>query len=207
MSRTSLLLTILILSVQYSFAQNPGDYNSTKNIEAGFKTPPDSAKPRVYWYWLSDNISEEGVVRDLEAMSKVGIGGAYIGNIGLDTNETIYGKVKFLSDEWWKITRKAVSTASRLGIDLGIFNGPGWSQSGGPWIKPGESMRYLATVEFHIKGGVKINQKLNIPYSDFQDVTLLAIPGSEYKGKSIYQLNPLITSNIEIMKIYCFRKE
>ncbi|MDR3626967.1 MAG: glycosyl hydrolase [Ignavibacteriaceae bacterium] len=167
-------------------------------MESGFKTPPDSVKPRVYWYWLSDNISEEGVVRDLEAMDSVGIGGAYIGNIGLDTNETIYGKVKFLSDEWWKITRKAINTASRLGIDIGIFNGPGWSQSGGPWIKTGESMRYLATVEFHLKGGNKINQKLNVPYQDFQDVALLAIPESEYKGKSICQLNPLITSNIEI---------
>ena len=26
--------------------------------------------------------------------------------------------------------------ATRLGIEIGIFNGPGWSMAGGPWVKP-----------------------------------------------------------------------
>jgi hypothetical protein len=40
----------------------------------------------------SGNISKEGVVKDLEAMKKVGINRAFIGNIGLD--DVPYGKVK-----------------------------------------------------------------------------------------------------------------
>ena len=36
-------------------------------IEEGFRTPPDSIKTAVYWYWINNNISKEGVVKDLQA--------------------------------------------------------------------------------------------------------------------------------------------
>ncbi|MCZ0211844.1 glycosyl hydrolase, partial [Streptomyces sp. UMAF16] len=74
---------------------------SLKRLKNGFITPPDSIQTSVYWYWISDNISKEGVIKDLQSMKKVGINRAFIGNIGLD--ETPYGKVKLFSDEWWDI--------------------------------------------------------------------------------------------------------
>ena len=43
--------------------------------------------------------------------------------------------------------RTALRTAGDLDIEIGIFNCPGWSQSGGPWVKPEQSMRYLKSVE------------------------------------------------------------
>ena len=36
-----------------------------------FKTPPDSVKPGVYWYWLNDNITRDGVKKHIEAMVKL----------------------------------------------------------------------------------------------------------------------------------------
>ena len=50
-------------------------------LESGFITPPDSILTSVYWYWISNNISEEGVIKDLESMKKAGINRAFIGNI------------------------------------------------------------------------------------------------------------------------------
>ena len=82
-------------------------------LQQGFVTPPDSVKPSVYWYWMSDNISAEGVKKDLDAMAKVGIGRAFIGNIGYPKEEVPYGNVKLFSEEWWKVTRTAISTASK----------------------------------------------------------------------------------------------
>src|ERR1700743_3661766 len=70
-------------------------------VESGFITVPDSIQTSVYWYWISGNISKEGVVKDLEAMKKVGITRAFIGNIGLDNIPG--GKVKMFTDEWWDI--------------------------------------------------------------------------------------------------------
>ncbi len=53
----------------------------------------------------------------------------------------VFGKNKFQSRLWWKNLRTALKTAGKLGIEMGIFNCPGWSQSGGPWVKPDEAMR------------------------------------------------------------------
>ncbi|MEP6611795.1 MAG: glycosyl hydrolase, partial [Mucilaginibacter sp.] len=163
-----------------------------KAVENGFINIPDSVQTSVYWYWISDNISKEGVVKDLEAMKKVGINRAFIGNIGMD--EVPYGKVKMFSDEWWDILHTALKTATRLNIQIGIFNGPGWSQSGGPWIKPEQSMRYLTSSQVMVKGPVAFNKKLDKPQKDFQDVKVLAYPVADDFNADISSLKPAVTS-------------
>lgn len=110
-----------------------GNYVSFADIEDGFRTIPDSTQIGVYWYWLSDNISKKGVERDLESMKAAGINRAFIGNIGIDG--VPYGDNKLLGPEWWEILHAALKKATELDIEIGIFNGPGWSQSGGPWVK------------------------------------------------------------------------
>jgi len=47
---------------------------SAASLDEGFRHPPAETKPWCYWYWISDNISREGITRDLEAMAQVGIG-------------------------------------------------------------------------------------------------------------------------------------
>ena len=111
-----------------------------------FIKAPDSIQTSIYWYWISDHISKEGVVKDLQSLKDIGINRAFIGNIGLSEAELgVAGKVKFDTDEWWEVLHTALKTATDLGIDIGIFNSPGWSQSGGPWVKPAQAMRYLAS--------------------------------------------------------------
>lgn len=145
-------------------------------VQKGFAIPPDSTRLSMYWYWMSDNISEEGAKKDLAAMADIGVGRVFIGNIGYNENEVPYGKVKLFSDEWWKVTRTAIRTASEKGMEIGLFNSPGWSQSGGPWIKPSQSMRYLTGEELPVQGPQQLTQKLKEPGKDFQDVVVLAYP-------------------------------
>lgn len=131
---------------------------SVETIKDGFQEVPDSIRLAVYWYWMSDNISIRGVEEDLKSMKEAGITRAFIGNIG---GEGVpYGNVKLFSDEWWKVLHAALKKATELDIEIGIFNSPGWSQSGGPWIKPSESMRYLTSADTLIKGGKHIQLKL-----------------------------------------------
>jgi len=52
-----------------------------EKIVTGFQTPADTNTIWCYWYWINDDISKEGITKDLEAMKKAGIGGAFIGNI------------------------------------------------------------------------------------------------------------------------------
>jgi hypothetical protein len=141
-------------------------------MERNFKQISDGQKLGVYWYWMSDNISKEGVVKDLKAMKQVGINRAYIGNIGEPAIS--YGKVKVFSDEWWDILHTALKTAGELNIEIGIFNSPGWSQSGGPWVKPSQSMRYLASSQMKVSGPMKFKRQLPAVGKDAQDVAVIA---------------------------------
>ena len=165
---------------------------SWKALESGFVSPPDSIQTSVYWYWISDNISKEGVVKDLQSMKKAGINRAFIGNIGLDG--VPYGKVKMLSDEWWDILHTALKTATELNIEIGIFNSPGWSQSGGPWVKAEQAMRYLATSELRVKGPQKFSERLDKPIDLFQDVKVIAYPAPKNDQQVLNSQNAKITS-------------
>ena len=48
--------------------------SDTNMLRKNFMTPPDSARPGVYWYFMDGNLSKEGMTKDLESMKKVGIG-------------------------------------------------------------------------------------------------------------------------------------
>ena len=161
-------------------------------LEKGFVNPHDTIQTSVYWYWISDNISEDGVVKDLHAMKEAGINRAFIGNIGIDGLP--YGDIKILSDEWWKILHLALKTATELDIEIGIFNSPGWSQSGGPWIKPEESMRYLTSSLTEVSGPGIINKKLKQPKDNFQDVKVIAFPSMTNKNSILNNQNTIISS-------------
>ncbi len=145
------------------------------SLAGRFERIPDDQRVAVYWYWMSDNISVEGVQHDLEAMKKAGITRAYIGNIWQD--EVKPGKIKVLTPEWWEVTHAALKRAGELGIEVGIFNCPGWSQSGGPWIKPGQSMRYLKEVRTDVQGDGR-EQVIKLPAlgPETTDVKVLAMP-------------------------------
>ena len=133
------------------------------SLESGFAHPPDQTKPWCYYYWISDNISKQGITRDLEAMARVGIGEVLIGNIFLDDVPT--GKIKVLTPEWWELVEHTIREGGRTGVNIGMFNCPGWSQSGGPWIKPEQAMRYVVSSETRVTGPASFAQKLPVPKS------------------------------------------
>ena len=172
--RKPYFLIVLMATFAISVSTPTQAAESLKSMAATFKNIPDSQKLAVYWYWMSDNISQEGVRRDLEAMKRAGINRAYIGNIGESTIP--YGKVKLFSPEWWNVMHTALKTAGDLGIEIGIFNSPGWSQSGGPWIKPERSMRYLASKSIEIEGGRLFRGKLPEVGPKAQDVRVVTFP-------------------------------
>jgi hypothetical protein len=202
MSKNIIILSLLLLVFIDCNAQGQSSVknnNKIPSLDSKFTHPPDSVQTSIYWYWMSDNISKEGVIKDLQAMKSVGINRAFIGNIGYES--TPYGKVKLFSAEWWDIMHTALKTATALNIQIGIFNGPGWSQSGGPWIKPAQSMRYLASSEVQVKGGQTINLSLKKPGADFQDVKVIAFKAPKSFGTSITDLKPKISTSTPVNNI------
>ena len=144
-----------------------------------FRNPFDKVQTGCYWYWMAGNVSCDGVRKDLEAMKKAGIDRPYIGDIGGGGNEK--GPVKTFSPEWNEVLQTAFSTASRLGIEIGLFNSPGWSQSGGPWVKPEMAMRRVVSssvvVDGPAEGVVLPAPKFEYaPQKDMRDVCAIAYP-------------------------------
>lgn len=199
---TAFLLFIIILAssllLLHSCKSNKPDL--IQSIEDDFKKIPDSVKPWTYWYWVSDNISREGITRDLEGMAEIGIGTALIGNVGL--SNVAPGDVPVLSEEWWEMMRWAVKEGKRTGVDIGMFNCPGWSQSGGPWITPDKTMRYLTTTEFKVKGPKTISQPLPDPgKKEFQDVALLAFPAGAARKNNLPGIVKSISGNDKLRDV------
>src|SRR5205085_9657132 len=67
------LLAVALVSVCLS-GSNFGQA-SPDALKQGFESPPQSAKPRVWWHWMNGNISKEGIKLDLEWMHRVGVAG------------------------------------------------------------------------------------------------------------------------------------
>ncbi|MGB8353508.1 MAG: glycosyl hydrolase, partial [Chthoniobacteraceae bacterium] len=128
-----------------------------QDLEQGFRSPPKEARPGTWWHWVNGNVSKEGITLDLEAMKRIGLSGAQIFNV----NQGPVGPVKMFSDEWRALTQHAIREADRLGLELGFENGPGWSESNGPWVTQEESMQFVYPTEVTVTGGQKI--KVTLP--------------------------------------------
>lgn len=146
-------------------------------LRRDFASPPEATKPRCYWYWMDGHITKEGITKDLEAMRRIGIGEGYIGVIsGQSGLPADVSAPLALSDAWWSFIEHAIREGGRLGVDIGLFNSPGWSQSGGPWVQPGQAMRYVVLPETRLTGPQRFAGKLPAPEGAFQDIVVLAFP-------------------------------
>ncbi len=153
------------------------------NVAAAFASPPDDARPWVYWFWLRGNVTKEGVTADLEAMQRVGIGGVLIMEVdqGTPAPPCVQGAtpLPFMSTSWQEMFKFVNSEAHRLGLEVNMTNDAGWCGSGGPWITPELSMQELVWTETYAKGGQKIDQILAQPptvANYYRDIAVLAFP-------------------------------
>jgi hypothetical protein len=160
------------------------------DLERGFRNPPVSAWPQVWWHWLAGNVSRPGITADLEAMKRVGIGGGTIANIPFAAD----GPAPFMTPAWREMTKHAVREADRLGLEVGCFNCEGWSSSGGPWVKAAEAMQALVWTEAQVQGGGHVVARLPQPTTrlgHYRDVALLAFPTPEAEHiRPVHDLRP-----------------
>jgi len=160
MIRRSTFPLMLLLSVVTILLSTQCSKEPTDSLKAGFINPPDSARPGVYWYFMDGNTTREAMTGDLESMKQAGIG--YV--LFLEVNVGVpRGKVDFLSDEWQDLYVHAVREAERLGIRIILGSGPGWAGSGGPWVKPEQSMMHLVSSSTEVNGPSNFNGVLPKP--------------------------------------------
>ncbi|WP_083692301.1 glycosyl hydrolase [Seonamhaeicola sp. S2-3] len=145
-------------------------------LESGFQNPPNQAKARTWWHWISGNVSKSGITKDLEAMKQVGIQEAQLFNVHLGFPK---GPVKYLSEEWLDLFKFSAEEAKRLGLELSFHNSAGWSSSGGPWVTPENAMQTVVFSKIEVKGNQNFKGKLPQPKTKFnyyKDIAVLAFP-------------------------------
>lgn len=129
-------------------------------LEQQFQDPPSEARPRVWWHWMNGNISKDGIAKDLAWMKRVGIGGLQNFDANLDTPQVVDKRLVYMTPEWKDAFRFAASEADRLGLELAIAASPGWSETGGPWVKPEDGMKKLVWSERTVAGGKPVRGAL-----------------------------------------------
>ena len=149
---------------------------SPSDLAKGFVSPPQSARPWVYWFWLDGNITREGITADLEAMQRVGIGGVLIMEVDQGAPK---GPARFGSPQWRELFKFVLLEAKRLGLEVNMTNDAGWCGSGGPWITPALAMQKVVWSTTQVEGPRRFEQVLPEPQKVagyYEDIAVLAFP-------------------------------
>jgi hypothetical protein len=170
------------------------------NLAEVFQNPPESARPWVFWYWLNGAVSREGITADLEAMKRVGIGGAYLMPISDVTDPPLFDPpARQLSPEWWTMVRHAFTEADRLGLKLAMHACDGFATAGGPWITPELAMQKVVWSQTQVEGGKPIELVLARPQANegfYRDIAVLAFPTPEGEGVTTRTVVPKVTCSV-----------
>ena len=213
-----IFFVLLLSGVSTAHAQLP-----LQNLRANFIKPPDVYKPGVYWYFMDGNMTAASITKDLESMKEAGIGNL----IFLEVNVGVpRGNVDFLSETWKSLFVFAEKEARRLGIEITLGIGPGWTGSGGPWVKPEQSMKHLVSSQVSVSGGDGKKIILHVPLpkkpffgegnltDDFkkdwmhyyEDVAVLAFPEVEkgspiddYEEKALFYRAPYSSGEVRAL--------
>lgn len=200
--KIGIALTTLTLLLAHPLSATP-DTDSTQTYSLvrkadtsahvkSFQTPPKDARPQVWWHWMDGNVSKEGIRKDIEWMKRNGIGGFHQFDAG-GVNMPRAAKVKlpYLSDGWKDAFRFALNLADSLDMDVTIASAPGWSSTGGTWVKPEDAIKKLEWRSIDTRGGkisVQLPDLYNVvgPYQDYHtDNDRIKI---EPYGKDLYVL-------------------
>lgn len=147
--KSSAIAAILVSLSLCLMQQSAAAEAAVDELAKTFETPPPETRPWVYWFFMDGNLTREGMTADLEAMKRAGIGGGIFLEVNLGVPR---GPVAFMSDPWRELVKHAIKEAQRLGLQIAMGSGPGWCGTGGPWIKPEQSMQHLVASETAVTG-------------------------------------------------------
>ena len=125
-----------------------------QELYENFANPPKEARPRVWWHWMDGNVSIDGITKDIEWMDRAGIGGFHqfdAGGIGM--RPIVDETMPYQSPQWQVAVRYAMNLAAEKGMETAVASAPGWSSTGGPWVKPEDAMKKLTWRTKDVTGG------------------------------------------------------
>ncbi len=187
----AVLLTLLACPLAGSAQARTGADTKPDRLMQGFQDPPNGARPRVWWHWMNGNVTPEGIQLDLDWMARAGLGGVTVFEGSLDTPQVVPKRLIYMTPEWRAAFNGAVDRAIEHQFEVTIASSPGWSETGGPWVKPSQAMKKLVWSRTRIPGGQPFHGTLPpLPHATgtFQNYD---IEGHRDTGDSAVKRTPL----------------
>ncbi|HWB92927.1 MAG TPA: glycosyl hydrolase [Puia sp.] len=126
-------------------------------LYAAFLTPANTAKPFVRWWWNGLRIVREELIRELDMLRSIGVGGVEINSIRFpDTADPMnYKELAWLSPEWVDLVQFAVDAAHERDMQCDIIMGSGWP-FGGEFLTGDEQTQLMSLGTRDIVGPQKL---------------------------------------------------
>ncbi len=156
-SRAALPCWLALAVISSAIAQTRNE------LVTGFRTVPQEAQPRVWWHWMNANVTKTGIDKDLDWFKRVGVGGFMNFDGAGGVPRVVEHPLIYMTPEWKDAFRFAMEKADKLGLETAVAASPGWSESGGPWVRPEDAMKKYVWSETWIQGGRRFSAKLAHP--------------------------------------------
>lgn len=181
-----------------AFAANGQEAKQTPTLEEGFADPAPKYGPRTWWHWLNDNITIDGITKDLEAMKKLGYKGAHMVNLPQGGPPETHGDDVFGTPQWYTKVDHAVRECERLGLELSFGSCVGWV-AGGPWVPAELSMQDIVWRHAFVEGNNQAPIQLPQPTKNrdfYREVAVLAYPTLPGEAQGLASLNVKVSSEL-----------
>ena len=179
--------------------QDDGKQGGSPNLETGFANPAPEYGPRTWWHWLNDNITIDGITKDLEAMKNLGYKGAHMVNLPQGGPPETHGDDVFGTPQWYTKVDHAVKEAQRLGLELSFGSCVGWV-AGGPWVPAELSMQDIVWRHHFVDGNNSTPIQLPQPTKNrgfYREVAVLAYPTLPGEAQGLASLNVKVSSELQ----------
>lgn len=168
-------------------------------LEQGFHTPPDAAKPWAYWWWVNGNVTEASVRRDLEEMKQKGLGGLLMfDSRGYHEEHVPYppSRMDFMGPEWRKMLHFAMTEAHRLGLQMSMNLSSSAGALKGPWDVGNDAPKKLLWTSCEIQGPQRVRIELRPKGgARFWDVAVMAVRQGESRDAATSPGAPISLSD------------
>lgn len=155
---------IFLFALTLVMSGSTGSKGSDYSLKEGFANPPREARPYVWWHWMNGNVTKDGIRKDLEWMSRAGIGGFHHFDAAIGVPQIVENRMVYMHDDWKDAFRYAIALGDSLGMEMSVASSPGWSLMGGPWVPVEDAMKKIVWRTMYIKGGALVNSALPEPF-------------------------------------------
>ncbi len=184
-------LALVVTAGGYLATRSPAAADiEISSLETGFRNPPMTARPSVYYLLLNGFVDLDHMERELRQYRDAGLGGLCVFDMGARGDPAAQPPAgpAFLSPESAKALGRILRGAGKLGMEVDLSVSSSWDM-GGSWVKPEDGSMTLLTSEVEVEGPGAYDAEFPFPPTPaetpkdgagkplfFREVALLAFP-------------------------------